>query len=105
MNASQPSSHLPKAPRTTLDPYRFPGIRGLADAEELSAPCPRGPLPASGHPPGGLSPADRRRLDLHACLTAAGVPPLDGDLHAIEVLTTVDDATNAAVRRWISSAF
>ncbi|WP_406385948.1 hypothetical protein [Streptomyces sp. NBC_00211] len=47
---------------------------------------------------------DRRRLELHACLTAAGVTPLAGDLHAIEVLSTVDDATNAAVRRWISRA-
>ncbi|MET9962211.1 hypothetical protein ABZ128_24675 [Streptomyces sp. NPDC006326] len=88
------------------DPYRFPGMRGLPEGEEastLSPPSPlSGPLPGWGRPPGGLAPADRRRLDLHACLTTAGVPPRAGDLHAIEALSTVDDTTYAAIRRWIT---
>ncbi|MER5933723.1 hypothetical protein [Streptomyces sp. NPDC002054] len=50
-----------------------------------------------------LSAADRRRLDLHAALTAAGIPPLAGDLHAIEALSALDDTTHAAVQRWIST--
>lgn len=104
MEKRQPSPHVPKVPRTTFDPYRFPGMRGLADSEEPEAGCPEGPPPAGDGPPGTLTPVDRRRLELHACLTAAGVTPLAGDLHAIEVLSTVDDATNAAVRRWISRA-
>ncbi|MEU8462506.1 hypothetical protein [Streptomyces sp. NPDC029003] len=45
---------------------------------------------------------DRRRLDLQACLTVAGIPLLAGDPHAIEVLAAVDETTYAAVRRWIS---
>ncbi|MFJ8163496.1 hypothetical protein ACIRBY_21585 [Streptomyces sp. NPDC096136] len=44
----------------------------------------------------------RRRLDLHACLTVAGIPPRAGDLHAIEVLSLVDDTTHAALLRWIT---
>ncbi|MBW5481084.1 hypothetical protein [Streptomyces bambusae] len=70
------------------------GVRGLQDS-----------LPAPARPPGGPNPADRRRLDLHACLTGVGILPLIDDLHAINVLSTVDDATYAAVRGWITRTF
>lgn len=42
MEKRQPSPHVPKVPRTTFDPYRFPGMRGLADSEEPEAGCPEG---------------------------------------------------------------
>ncbi|MFE9219205.1 hypothetical protein ACFYN3_22960 [Streptomyces lavendulae] len=62
----------------------------------------RNPLPGSGHPTGGPVPEERRRLDLYACLTDAGIRPLAADLRAIEVLSSVDDLTHSAIRRWIS---
>ncbi|MFE2143473.1 hypothetical protein ACFXA3_17320 [Streptomyces sp. NPDC059456] len=98
-------------PRTTFDPYRFPGIRGWGDTGQPDSGCPQAPPPDGDRPPEeptpdrptreGLTPEDRRRLELQACLTAAGVPPHAGDLRAIEVLSMIDDVTNAAVRRWI----
>ncbi|MFB6807756.1 hypothetical protein [Streptomyces sp. NPDC056387] len=114
MHERQPSPHDPKVPRRTFDPYRFPGIRGWADTGQPSSGCPQAPPPTGDGPPGDRpprgpapgvpSPEDRRRLELQACLTAAGVPPHAGDLHAIEVLSMIDDATNAAIRRWICGA-
>ncbi|MEU9003663.1 hypothetical protein [Streptomyces sp. NPDC048551] len=91
----------PSAQWWTLDPYRFPGMRGAAKGEEPGA---QGPDPARpcGSPPSRLSSVDRRRLDLQACLTVAGIPLLAGDPHAIEVLAGIDETTYAAVRRWIS---
>ncbi|MGW2564221.1 hypothetical protein ACWCXB_34450 [Streptomyces sp. NPDC001514] len=77
----------------TADPYRFPGAADFL----LPAPDPGQRLSMS------LSPMDRRRLDLHAALTAAGIPPLPGDLEAIEALCLLDDTTNATVQRWITS--
>ncbi|MFF4330306.1 hypothetical protein ACGFY6_27060 [Streptomyces sp. NPDC048387] len=97
------------------DPYRFPGLRGDAPYEEeaqAGAPADAwpgllpepGPLPAPARRPGagGPDPADRRRLDLHVWLTSAGVRPHADDPHAIAVLSTVDDTTHAALRRWIT---
>ncbi|MFJ6718663.1 MULTISPECIES: hypothetical protein [unclassified Streptomyces] len=48
-----------------------------------------------------MSPEDRRRLELQACLTAAGITLLADDPHAIGVLAGVDEITYQAVRRWI----
>ncbi|MFI8497725.1 hypothetical protein ACIGFK_04320 [Streptomyces sp. NPDC085524] len=45
---------------------------------------------------------DRRRLDLQAALTAAGISPLPGDLEAIYILSSLDDETHAALVRWIT---
>lgn len=100
MNAWQPFSHIPWVSRRKLDPYRFPGMRGLPDSGQSNA---RDPLPGSGRPPGGPDPEERRRRDLYACLIEAGIRPLAADLRAIEVLSSVDDVTHAAIRRWISS--
>ncbi|RFU82254.1 hypothetical protein DY218_33810 [Streptomyces triticagri] len=51
-----------------------------------------------------ISPQDRRRLELHAVLTAAGIAPLPGDLEAIEALSRLDARVNAAVQRWITGS-
>ncbi|MEV6332050.1 hypothetical protein [Streptomyces sp. NPDC051909] len=94
-----------------LDPYRFPaaidgdlparaatacGVMETDDCCPLPAPDPASRLSAP------LEPADRRRLELHAALTTAGIAPLPGDLDAIEALCGLDDTTHAALRRWIN---
>ncbi|MFF3291660.1 hypothetical protein [Streptomyces sp. NPDC003023] len=103
------ASTITPAAGFTADPYRFPGAAVLDERPEpaahpvfepgdyfLAAPDPdrRVPLP--------LEPADRRRLDLHAALTAAGIAPLPGDLAAIEALCALDDTTHTALQRWIT---
>ncbi|MEV4193235.1 hypothetical protein [Streptomyces toxytricini] len=99
------SLHGLKAPRASLDPYRFPGLRGLAADAEPAGTEPEDPLPPAARSSDSLTSADRRRLDLHACLTVAGVPPAAEDLHAITVLSAADDATYTAVRRWITNTW
>ncbi|MET9954359.1 hypothetical protein ABZ135_22820 [Streptomyces sp. NPDC006339] len=93
-----------------LDPYRFPAAfvdehpertpasRGAGEFDDylLPAPAPESRLSSP------LDPADRRRLELHSVLTAAGIAPLPGDLDAIEALCDLDDATHVALRRWIT---
>ncbi|MEV6652316.1 hypothetical protein [Streptomyces sp. NPDC051219] len=92
-----------------LDPYRFPGAEELdwhsdatgpddADDHVLPAPDPAQRLPCP------MAASDRRRLDLHAALTAKGVAPLAGDVAAIGVLSELDGTTFAAVLRWITWA-
>ncbi|MEU0084387.1 hypothetical protein [Streptomyces sp. NPDC006274] len=103
----------------TADPYRFPGVTVLDDRPRpsahsahdtgdylladpdrvdvlLAAPVPEQRVPLT------LEPADRRRLDLHAALTTAGIAPLPGDLAAIEALCALDDNTHAALQRWLT---
>ncbi|WP_329274779.1 hypothetical protein [Streptomyces sp. NBC_00691] len=103
---------LTTAPRALLDldPYRFPAAHDIDDRTgETSAAFgimdyddDRESEPvASGGLSGRLRPADRRRLELHAALTAAGVAPLPGDLDAIEVLCALDETTHSALRRWL----
>ncbi|MFD3498079.1 hypothetical protein ACFWWT_19720 [Streptomyces sp. NPDC058676] len=48
-----------------------------------------------------VGPRDRRRLDLHAALTTAGVPPQLEDREAIEQLSALPDSINATIQRWI----
>ncbi|MET9377836.1 hypothetical protein ACFYV5_27795 [Streptomyces sp. NPDC003035] len=99
-----------------LDPYRFPAVfiddlaeerptearthitHGFMEPEDypLPAPVPGTRLSVV------LEPADRRRLELHAALTTAGIAPLPGDLDAIEALCTLDDFTHIALQRWIA---
>lgn len=105
---------FPTAPTalSDYDPYRFPAVY-IDDFPEASPaaydipaaydyPLPP-PTPASrlSVP---LEPADRRRLELHAALTTAGIAPLPGDLAAIEALCTLDDSTHIALQRWITRA-
>ncbi|MFF8276968.1 hypothetical protein ACF05T_12785 [Streptomyces lateritius] len=80
---------------TEFDVYRYPGALVSGDYE-LPAPAPASRLPIP------LEPADRRRLELHAALTTAGIAPLPGDLAAIEALCALDDTTHMALQRWIS---
>ncbi|MBT2405333.1 MULTISPECIES: hypothetical protein [unclassified Streptomyces] len=101
MNTWRAFSHAPK-PQEALDPYRFPGVRGFEGKEDTrlqsSVPTPD----PEERPLGRISAAHHRRLDLHAALTAAGIPPLAGDLQAIEAVSALDDTTNAAIQRWIA---
>lgn len=112
MNTTQISERSYEAPQWALDPYRFPGLQDL-DAESvtevladeatdhfdyfLPAPDPAQRLTFP------LSDGDKRRLDLHAALTTAGIAPQPGDLEAIEALSTMNDHTARAVLRWIGS--
>ncbi|MFJ3586325.1 hypothetical protein ACIPPS_29430 [Streptomyces sp. NPDC090127] len=105
---------FPTAPSalSEYDPYRFPavyfddlpeeprlayGMSGVLD-HPLPPPAPASRLSVP------LEPADRRRLDLHAALTTAGIAPLPGDLAAIDALCTLDDPTHRALQRWITRA-
>lgn len=93
-----------------LDPYRFPAAH-IDDWHEETSTA-RGTMAFGDYPLRAaeptsrlsirLEPADRRRLELHAALTAAGIAPLPGDLDAIEALCTLDDTTHIALRRWLS---
>jgi hypothetical protein len=103
--------HTP-ATTPTIDPYRFPGAPdGDTAFGDHLPPAPDGtvlgdyllPAPHTDRRlPLPLEPADRRRLDLHAALTTAGIAPLPGDLAAIEALCALDDTTNATLQRWIA---
>ncbi|MEU9556270.1 hypothetical protein [Streptomyces fumanus] len=44
---------------------------------------------------------DRRKLDLHAALTAAGIPPRPADREAIELLSALPGEVSDTVRRWL----
>ncbi|WP_409467386.1 hypothetical protein [Streptomyces sp. HC307] len=48
-----------------------------------------------------IDPRDQRRLDLHAALTAAGIPPHPDDRDAIDQLSALPDSINAALQRWL----
>ncbi|WP_404961842.1 hypothetical protein [Streptomyces sp. 147326] len=92
-------------PQLALDPYRFPGAADTADSMLCDANMrpPLGEADPQTHLTWPLQPSDRRRLDLHAALTTAGVPPTPGDLEAIHTLSTLDDTTSAALVRWITA--
>lgn len=49
----------------------------------------------------GIDPRDRRRLDLHAALTAAGIPPRPEDREAIEHLSALSAGVNSTLQRWL----
>ncbi|MFD3517435.1 hypothetical protein [Streptomyces sp. NPDC058657] len=91
------------------DPYRYPGAATADDDLLPGAACNLTesensllPGPHTGRPlPARLGPSDRRRLDLHAALTASGIAPAHGDVEAIEVLSALDDTTHAALLRWL----
>ncbi|THA74343.1 hypothetical protein [Streptomyces sp. A0592] len=73
-------------------------------ASPLGTPDPQADRqPSDARPASSLKPWDRRRLELHAALTAVGVPPLPGDMAAIRTLSALDDTVNAALVRWITA--
>ncbi|MEV8553539.1 hypothetical protein AB0L04_27465 [Streptomyces glaucescens] len=87
-------------PATDVPPVRDPyGLAGpdRRDGDYLLAP----PDPAA-RVGGPLSPADRRRLDLHAALTIRGIAPRPGDQFAVNAIGSLGDAVTAAVLRWIA---
>ncbi|MEU9366890.1 hypothetical protein AB0D71_19595, partial [Streptomyces avermitilis] len=93
-------SHPPAVPH----PY-------AVDTAEVLWPAPVGQgtdtdyLLAPPHPAERLSftiaPRDRGRLDLHAALTAAGIPPRPEDRDAIDQLSALPGSINATLQRWL----
>lgn len=87
----------PTAP-TAADPARscFPDDQG----DFLLQP----PNPAE-RVPCRIDPADLRRLDLLARLTAAGIAPSAGDRAAVELLSELPGSVHAALHRWLEQAY
>ena len=106
MNAWQVSVLPPATPQSMIDPSRFPGMRDL-EQQKWGAPpmrrattsCPRGSARASAvrADGSGQAPCGSVRRPDHR-----GHPPLPGDIDAIRVLCTLDDATVTAVLRWVA---
>lgn len=75
------------------DPYGFDG--GAYGDFPIAPP----------HPPArsdvAIDPRDRRRLELHAALTAAGIPPLPEDREAIDRLSALPGNINHTIQRWL----
>ncbi|MCX5008820.1 hypothetical protein OHB05_40560 [Streptomyces sp. NBC_00638] len=51
-----------------------------------------------------LDPHDQRRLDLHAALTAAGIPPMPEDRAVIDQISALPADVNNALQRWLHHA-
>ncbi|MFI8091807.1 hypothetical protein ACIF9R_26385 [Streptomyces sp. NPDC086080] len=69
-------------------------------ATPLAPPNPADRLgTAAGHT--AIDPRDRRRLELHAALTAAGIPPRPEDREAIESLSALSGGINSTIQRWL----
>ncbi|CAL9568981.1 hypothetical protein [Streptomyces sp. Tu 3180] len=49
----------------------------------------------------GIAPRDRRRLELQAALTAAGIPPRPEDREAIDSLSALSAGINTTIQRWL----
>ncbi|UKY54211.1 hypothetical protein [Streptomyces inhibens] len=81
----RPEDRLPLGP---THPYDRP----------LPPPCPEDRLQAP------MALPDRRRLEIQAALTAAGVAPADGDAAAVAELAGLSDTTVRAVIDWIGAA-
>ncbi|UQA97225.1 hypothetical protein [Streptomyces halobius] len=90
--------------------HRVPPPQSLTDPQgpQLQPPYHDERLPPLSRPEDRLrssvATADRRRLDLQAALTKAGVAPAAGDAAAVRALARLDDATVAAVIGWIGTA-
>ncbi|MDQ0585365.1 hypothetical protein [Streptomyces rishiriensis] len=92
------------APHAFVDPY-------AADTAEVLWPAPVGQDTDGDHllaPPNpaerlsfAIDPRDRRRLDLHAALTTAGIPPHPHDRDAINALSALPGSINATLQRWL----
>ncbi|MFE1264281.1 hypothetical protein ACFW5X_27615 [Streptomyces albogriseolus] len=73
-----------------------PSAAGQSGSDYLLAPP--GAAARVGSP---IDPRDRRRLDLHAALTAAGIPPRPEDREAIEHLSALSAGINSTIQRWL----
>ncbi|MFF9332679.1 hypothetical protein [Streptomyces albogriseolus] len=73
-----------------------PSAAGQSGSDYLLAPP--GAATRVGSP---IDPRDRRRLDLHAALTAAGIPPRPEDREAIEHLSALSAGINSTIQRWL----
>ncbi|MDQ0578006.1 hypothetical protein [Streptomyces rishiriensis] len=49
-----------------------------------------------------IDPRDRRRLDLQAALTTAGIPPCPEDRDALNQLSNLPASVNDALQRWLT---
>ncbi|WP_225889155.1 hypothetical protein [Streptomyces resistomycificus] len=76
-------------------PYWEPAPQSKQDDYLLPPPNPAQRLDIA------VGPRDRRRLDLHAALTTAGVPPQLEDREAIDHLSALPDSINTTIQRWI----
>jgi hypothetical protein len=74
----------------------WPAPAGSPDGDYLLAP----PDPARRIDT-TIDPRDRRRLELHAALTAAGIPPRPKDREAIESLSALSGSINTTIQRWL----
>ncbi|MCX4672553.1 hypothetical protein OG453_38925 [Streptomyces sp. NBC_01381] len=82
----------------------LPTVNWDAEADFLlPPPDPTQRLETSPYPQSVLTARDRHRLNLHATLTAAGIPPHPDDTKAIDALSTLDDTVALAVRRWLTA--
>lgn len=83
-------------------------------APPLAPPRPEDRLPygteqlapprAEDRLPYGMAADDRKRLEVQAALTAAGVAPRAGDYAALRRIAALDDTSVAAVIGWIRTA-
>lgn len=94
----------PAAAQAFFDPYACdqpgttcwePALQPKEDDYLLPPPNPAQRLDTR------VGPRDRRRLDLHAALTTAGVPPQVEDREAIDQLSALPDSINTTIQRWI----
>lgn len=120
MTTTAPEHSDPRAfvdPHAFVDPCAFVDPYAV-DAADVRWPDPaevRWPVPAGSDqdmdhllPPNpaerldfAIGPRDRRRIDLHAALTAAGIPPYPEDRDAIDQLSALSGSVNAALQRWL----
>lgn len=92
------------APHVYVDPYAvdtsevfWPDAAGSGQSADYPLPPPRSAERLSFP----VSPRDRRRIDLHAALTAAGIPPHPEDRDVIDQLSALSGSLNAALQRWL----
>ncbi|WP_407548500.1 hypothetical protein QOM21_04970 [Streptomyces sp. Pv4-95] len=97
--ASQPETRGQSGPPPADHRYAYPEYRQQPPCrDDFAPPRPGAPFQSP------VSTPDRRRLELQAALTAAGVAPMAGDGAAVRKLAQLDDATVDAVIDWIGAA-
>ncbi|MEU7471672.1 hypothetical protein AB0A94_24645 [Streptomyces sp. NPDC044984] len=86
----------PRAVQDGADSTWWPPAAGQPESDHLLAP----PDPADRLDI-AIDPRDRRRLELYAALTAAGIPPRPEDREAVESLSALPGSVTSTVRRWL----